>query len=170
MKGWIGSFVVVAVLAAFGAAAFAEGEHDGAPAVPEGFFKDASERNGAAIFLDGMELGGGRIRFEGGPRWLYMHGGGCASCHGDNGRGGVVPMMCVKKTPDITLKALMSGEHEHDGGKAEEIEAYTVPDIKRALELSVDPKGGGLDQCMPRWFLGDADFRDLLFYLKRLGE
>ena len=46
-------------------------------------------------------IGGEGIPFTGGPQWLLMHGGSCVNCHGRNGRGGFVPMMCSKKAPDI---------------------------------------------------------------------
>lgn len=129
------------------------------------FFKGASKQNGFSIYYDGITLKGERIEIDGGPHWLQMHGGGCASCHGDTGQGGFLPMMCNTKTPPITLKDLMSGEHEH-AGTEEKHTPYTIDTIKRALEFSINPALKPFDPCMPKWFLRDNDFRDLLFYMK----
>ncbi len=133
------------------------------------FFKGASKQNGWSIFYEGMTLQGKRIEIAGGPHWLYMHGGGCASCHGEKGQGGFTPMMCNKKTPPISLKALMSDEHEH-GADKEKHTPYTIETIKRALEFSINPAAERLDPCMPKWYLRENDFRDLLFYMKSIGE
>lgn len=133
------------------------------------FFKGASKQNGFSIYFDGMTLKGERIEIEGGPHWLYMHGGGCASCHGDKGQGGFLPMMCNSKTPPITLMALMSGEHVHDGTEDKHT-PYTIEKIKRALEFSINPALKPFDPCMPKWLLKEDDFRDLLYYMKSLDK
>ncbi len=133
------------------------------------FFNGASKQNGFSIYYDGMTLKGERIEIEGGPHWLYMHGGGCASCHGDKGQGGFTPMMCNKKTPPISFKALMSDEHKHDGIETGHA-PYTIDKIKRALEFSINPALKPLDPCMPKWFLKDDDFRDLLFYMQDMDQ
>lgn len=78
-------------------------------------------------------------------------------------------MMCVKTTPPITLKALLSAEHEH-AGKHEKHTPYTLTTIRRALESSVNPAGKPLSPCMPGWKLTDDEFRDLLFYLKSISQ
>lgn len=139
--------------------------------IPEIFFEGASRQNGMSIYYDGVTLAGRRIPFEGGPHWLSMHGGGCASCHGKDGRGNIVPMMCNKPTPPITLEALLSGGHEHAGGETGEAhEQYTLQSLRRALESGIEPSGETLDYCMPRWRLGDGDFRDLVLFLSDLPE
>ncbi len=52
-------------------------------------FKSPGER----IYYTGIGVNGYPIPFYGGPMWLRMHGGGCVSCHGVHGRGGVPVMM-----------------------------------------------------------------------------
>lgn len=166
----IGTMLICFLTAlAVGAALAGEGHDDAHPneKIPESFFENGSEQNGRNIFFAGMTLDGKRIRLEGGPHWLYMHGGGCANCHGGNGQGGFIPMMCNKQTPPITLKALLSGEHEHEG-ESEKHTPYTLQTLRRALESSVNPAGKPLDPCMPRWHLTDDEYRDLILYLNSL--
>ncbi len=113
--------------------------------------------NGEMIFMTGVNERGERIPFAAGPQWLYMHGGGCASCHGTDGRGGVYPMMCGVKTPDIRY-SILSEKH----GMSDE-------DIIRAITKGVDDEGNQLDLCMPRWQMSEKDIRDVIDYLKELG-
>ncbi len=111
--------------------------------------------NGERIFMTGINENGERISFTAGPQWLYMHGGGCASCHGVDGRGGIYPMMCNIKSPDIRYSTLT----KH--GMSEE-------DIKRAITNGIDEDGEKLDYCMPRWHMSEKDLNDLIEYLKQL--
>ncbi len=113
--------------------------------------------NGEMIYVSGVNEKGERILFVGGPNWLYMHGGGCASCHGLDGKGGVYPMMCGVKTPDIRYSTLTK---EH--GMSDE-------DIKRAITKGIGDEGEELDYCMPRWQMSEKDINDLIEYLKQLG-
>lgn len=129
----------------------------------------ASEDNGKSIYYKGVTVSGKRIPIESGPHWLYMHGGGCANCHGADGLGGYVPHMCTVQTPPITLEALLSDEHDHDGDE-EEHTPYTLQTIRRAIETSVNPAGKQLNPCMPKWHLTDGEYRDLLQYLKTLSK
>ena len=126
--------------------------------------------NGEQIYFTGTSSRGGVIPFEGGPMWLRMHGGGCASCHGSSGRGGAPVMMGTAIPPDIRYNSLTSGEHHHheEGEKGEENEKYTDDLIKRAITRGLDPEGKPLDWTMPRYYMRDADFQDLLEYLKTL--
>ncbi len=112
--------------------------------------------NGELIFMTGVNEEGERVPFVGGPQWLYMHGGGCASCHGTDGKGGVYPMMCDVKTPDIRYSTLTE---EH--GMSEE-------DIKKAITRGIDGEGEELDYCMPRWQMSEKDLNDVVEYLKEL--
>ncbi|SOB60464.1 conserved exported protein of unknown function [Pseudodesulfovibrio profundus] len=135
----------------------------------DGFFKGASLENGSRIYFVGRTISGKPVERTGGPHWLYMHGGGCANCHGDNGQGGIVPMMCAKSSPPITMKALTSGTHKHNGTE-EHHTPYTIETIRQALEKSVNPDLKPFSPCMPQWFLSDTDFRDLLYKLKELDK
>lgn len=156
--------------AVFSISAHASKGHEGAHSEgTKDFFKGASKENGHNIYLHGVTLAGEKIEFEGGPGWLKEYGGGCANCHGDKAQGGFLPSDCGKKTPSIRLDTLLSGEHEH-GGMKEKHTPYTIQTIRRGLESSVNPDGKPYAPCMPKWFLSDDDFRDLLFYLKNLSE
>lgn len=143
--------------------------HGESELVSESFLQGASELNGESIYIEGMTLGGKIIPTDGGPHWLSMHGGGCSSCHGADGRGGFTPMMCTKSTPVITLEALLSGTHDH-GGKKEKHTPYTLETIRRALESSVNPDGKPFVPCMPRWYLTDNEFRDLISHMLQLPQ
>lgn len=106
------------------------------------FVKDASLSNGQRIYETDFNDKGRRIRFEGGPHWLLMHGGGCASCHGQHGEGGIYPRMCFfKKSSAITFKALTSVEDEHDQSEEHAHVPYTIETIRRAIEEGVEPDG-----------------------------
>jgi len=73
-------------------------------------------------------------------------------------------MMGTAIPADIRYEALIKGEYEH--GKKET--PYTDALIKRAITEGLDPDGDALDWTMPRWQVSDADFADLLAYLKTL--
>lgn len=126
---------------------------------PETPYQQVAEyrSNGEMIFMTGVNQKGERIPFVGGPQWLYMHGGGCASCHGVDGKGGIYPMMCGVKTPDIRYSTLTKTH-----GMSEE-------DIKRAITQGIGDEGEELNPCMPRWQMTEEDLNDLIDYLKQLG-
>ncbi len=113
--------------------------------------------NGEMIFMTGVNEKGERIPFTGGPQWLFMHGGGCASCHGIDGRGGIYPMMCGIKTPDIRYSTLTQKHGMSDD------------DIRRAITQGRGDEGEELDYCMPRWQMTEKDLNDVIDYLKQLG-
>ena len=121
--------------------------------------------NGERIYYTGINEQGQRIPFEGGPMWLYMHGGGCVSCHGEDGRGGVPVMMGTEIPPDIRYEHLIGEEHEEEG---EEHPPYTDETIKRAITQGLNPAGEPLDYTMPHFRMSEADLNDLLEYLKAL--
>ena len=74
--------------------------------------------------------------------------------------GGAIPS-------DIRYEALTREEHR-EGEKTREHPPYTDLLIRRAITEGRDPAGNPLDWTMPRWRMGDADFADLLAYLKTL--
>jgi len=120
--------------------------------------------NGEQIYYTGVNAKTGPIPRVGGPMWVQMGGTGCVACHGIQGRGGVPVMMGTAIPADIRYEALIKGEYEH--GKKET--PYTDSLIKRAITEGLDPDGHALDWTMPRWQVSDADFADLLAYLKTL--
>jgi mono/diheme cytochrome c family protein len=122
---------------------------------------------GEQIYYTGISGSGYPTPLYGGPMWLRMHGGGCVSCHGIQGRGGVPVMMGTAIPTDIRYGAL-TGEEEHvHEGKAEE-HKYTDPLIKRAITQGLHADGKGLDWTMPRWQMSDPDLNELIEYLKTL--
>jgi hypothetical protein len=69
--------------------------------------------------------------------------------------------------PDLRYDVLTKGERE-EGQEEIEHPPYTDALIKRAITRGLDPAGEPLDWTMPRWRISDADFADLLAYLKTL--
>ncbi|MCL7454437.1 MAG: cytochrome c [Anaerolineae bacterium] len=134
-------------------------------AVDNGPILDRFASNGERIYLTGTNSQGERIPFTGGPRWLYMRGGGCADCHGPRGQGGQVVMMGTIEAPNIQYEHLIEEEH----GEGEEHPPYTEDLIKRAITEGLDPAGRPLDRFMPRWQLSDQDLNDLVDYMKTLN-
>lgn len=100
------------------------------------------------------------ISFSGGPAWFQMHDGGCAVCHGPNGKGGRVPMGRFT-APDIRYSRLTK---PHDDEPALDDEG-----IKRAITEGEDSDGKELSGNMPRWDMSDEDLNDLIEYLKQLN-
>jgi cytochrome c oxidase subunit 2 len=127
------------------------------------------ESNGEMIYFTGVNARGEHIPFSGGPRWLYMHGGGCADCHGSDGQGGTPVMMGTAIPSDIRYRHLVE-EEKHEHGESEEHPAYTDELIKRAITEGLDPAGRPLDLTMPRWRMSEKDLDDLLAFLKGLDE
>ena len=109
---------------------------------------------GERIFLTGRGSDG-PIPFEGGPFWLSMHGGGCAACHGADGRGGRPVMMLGIVPPDIRYSTLVS-------------QGYNDGLIARAIASGLHEDGELLDPAMPRWRMSSPDLTELIAYLKTL--
>ena len=134
-----------------------------APELPQGYAS-----NGETIYFTGFNDQGERIPFSGGPMWLSMHGGGCASCHGPDGRGGAPVMMGTEIPPDIRYHHLIEEEHEEEHEEEEAHPPYTDETIKRAITEGVEPDGEPMDLTMPRWQMSERDLDDLLEFMKTL--
>ncbi len=113
--------------------------------------------DGQTIYMTGYTTQGQRISFSDGPQWLRVHGGGCADCHGADGRGGQPVMMGTEVPPDIRYAALLAYNPP-----------YTDDLIKRAITKGLDSEGEKLDPTMPRWQMTDQELNDVLAYLKTL--
>ena len=90
----------------------------------------------------------------------------CAGCHGADGRGepegGVTP-------PDITWHTQTNPYGAHrPRGKVRP--PYTDRLVIRAFTLGLDSAGDRLDPVMPQFHLASTDARDLVAYLKILGN
>ncbi len=114
------------------------------------------ESNGEKIYFTGINEKGERIPFTGGPQWLIMHGGSCVNCHGRDGSGGFVPMMCDETSPNIKYTELAE-------------EGMSEDEIKIAITKGIH-EGKELDWCMPRWQMSKKDLDDLIEYLKKLDS
>ena len=153
-----GLVLVFCVALFFGASVVTRSSSEVAPS-------DQYVSNGQLIYFTGRNQRGERIPFEGGPMWLYMRGGSCATCHGADGRGDAPVMMGTEIPGDIRYHHLLEEEHE----EAEEHPPFTDELIERAITLGLDPAGEPLDQTMPRWRMSDQDLDDLLEFLGTLN-
>jgi cytochrome c oxidase subunit 2 len=140
-----------------------------------GIFGDDYASNGERIYFTGSSATGLTITAQ--MPGMHRMGSGmmaCASCHGEDGRGGTVRMMMSTfEAPDIRYERLTSLEHGDaeaaDEGEAhEEHPPYTDETIKRAITQGLDPAGEPLEWMMPRWDMTDQQLDDLLAYLKTL--
>ncbi len=129
-----------------------------------GYNKDSFSSNGERIYYTGIDSTGRRIGFEGGPMWLYMHGGSCVDCHGTNGKGGVPVMMGTAIPADLTN---LFATHSHGDEKMVMV-PYTDDLLKRAITKGIDANGESLDPIMPRWYVPEKDLNDLVDYIKTL--
>jgi mono/diheme cytochrome c family protein len=128
-----------------------------------GFLPVSHTDNGRRIFLYGATAGGRAVENSHG-----MEGVGCAMCHGDNGRGG---MMHGIPAPDIRFDQLTDPRgHEHpDTGRRHP--AFNRETVKAAIVAGIDSGGNALHPEMPRWTgLSGVDLEDLLDYLQFLSR
>lgn len=110
---------------------------------------DGPLANGERIYREGRAAGGRPIENS------LNVAGGCASCHGRDGRGRAFAGALL----DITPGALARG-----GSRP----PYTVQTLRAAIRDGTDPAGRPLDPLMPRWRLGERDLNNLLAYLRTL--
>lgn len=135
--------------------------------------------NGELIYFQATNDRGERITYRGGsaflsPGMMMDTGLSCASCHGQNARGGVHMMyMQVMDSPDIHWSALageIEGEHDEEAEPRDEhAEAhaeYDLENFRMAVVEGKHPNGELLSSDMPRWNIGDGDLEDLAEFLK----
>ena len=113
---------------------------------------------GERIFLTGVGSDGQAISHTASRvarSSLMMGGGGCASCHGADGRGGTLRTMsgAAIQAPDVTYDALVKS-------------GFTEATIRRAILSGLDESGKPLDAAMPRWQMSPADLGATIAYLK----
>ena len=116
---------------------------------------------GERIFLTGVGSDGQAISHTASRvarSSLMMGGGGCASCHGADGRGGTLRTMsgAAIQAPDVTYDALVKS-------------GFTEATIRRAILSGLDESGKPLDAAMPRWQMSPADLGATIAYLKALA-
>lgn len=114
---------------------------------------------GRSIYLTGVGSDGTAIPRSATTMRGMMARQGCATCHGNDGRGGTitVPGSDSIEAPDIRYSALRD-------------EGFTDDSIARAIREGVDERGDDLDLMMPRWNMSDTDMKYLIEYLKELSD
>lgn len=130
----------------------------------------ANLENGKLIYDTGKHLSGGYISFKAGPHWLHSDGGGCAACHGKNGRGNSNVDSCFSAAPPIAYKFLAGNGYPATQRANGEHPIFTEKSLRRLLEYGFKPQGDETDYCMPRWNLSDKNYSDLLGYLIELDK
>jgi hypothetical protein len=122
------------------------------------------DSNGERIYFTGKSRTGRPITFSGGNMHLRMMGGSCATCHGDNRKGGIrmMPRFWVI-APALTRGALFD-DHGDDGHG--DHDRYTEASLRRAISEGRDAGGKPLADSMPRWSMDEAQLKDLLEYLR----
>jgi ABC-type branched-subunit amino acid transport system substrate-binding protein len=115
-----------------------------------------AEQVGKKIYRDGIGTRPVRATIAGG---IEARGTEypCIACHGEEGKGG---REGGARIADISASALAAARRG----------AYDDRSIARAIAQGVNATGGSLDALMPRYDMADADTRNLLAYLKRLGN
>ena len=116
---------------------------------------------GERIFLTGVGSDGQAIPHTASrvaQSSLMMDGGGCASCHGADGRGRALRTMSgtAIQAPDVTYDALAKS-------------GFTDATIRGAILNGLDESGKPLDAAMPRWQMTPGDLMATIAYLKELA-
>lgn len=114
--------------------------------------KDIDLTNGAAIYNTGKDIFGKMIPIGGGPSWIILEGGGCSSCHGEDGMG-KREVRDLKLSPPNIKKAITKGRGMSD----EEMESL--------LKWGVTEDGRTLSWEMPRFAIPLRDLKDLKGYI-----
>ena len=131
------------------------------PAEPGAPATTADGDLGKAIFTTGVGASGSHVPFEKGSDKFRANPGGCARCHGDDGRGVQPPR---GRTPAVTYASLRSPQGEQPA-------QFPSDDaVKQAVMKGLDEKGEPLSPGMPRWQFTDPEFAALVDYLKSLDE
>lgn len=133
---------------------------------PEGL--TPAESRGKIIYTTARSPSGNELSYwlVGGGQRLPARGVTCATCHGEDGRGGREGNV---RAPDITYEALTKPGHVTLPSRRKRA-PYTDALLARAITQGLDSSGQQLNLLMPRWSLSDSDLQDLLTYLKRLGS
>ncbi len=137
-----------------------------------------SGSNGQLIYFNATNDRGELLTYRGGPDVIGPGMMGtrlsCASCHGQEARGGVHMMhMRVMDAPDIRWSVLageVGEEHASEGDPEDEhTEAhagYDLVNFRMAVVEGQHPNGERLNAEMPRWQIGDGDLKDLAEFLR----
>ena len=122
----------------------------------EGLERKPDLANGGSIYEKGIDLKGKMVPISGGPDWLITKGGGCAACHGQDGRGGK-PVEGLTIVPPNIVKAVKKG-----------IGGMSAGEFGALIKWGELPSGKELSHEMPRFDVPDNEAIDLLEYIKKL--
>ncbi|MDH3944523.1 MAG: hypothetical protein OEV06_10560, partial [Anaerolineae bacterium] len=133
------------------------------------------DSNGQKIYFTGINQSGEQIDYLGGGSsggMMMNQNLSCASCHGDDGRGGLHFMhMTVMDSPslrDFSSEPAQDGHEEsnnHLDEHALEHSAYSIEDFVKAVVFGTHPNGDSLNGDMPRWYMGEDDLMDLYKFI-----
>jgi hypothetical protein len=112
--------------------------------------------NGGSIYEKGKDLKGRMIPVSEGPAWFLTKGGGCAACHGENGRGGKTIDGLSIAPPNI--RSAVKGS----------IMGMSAKEFTALVKWGERPNGKMLSYEMPRFDVPDSEIIDLMEYIKRL--
>lgn len=112
--------------------------------------------NGGAIYERGTDLTGRMIPVSGGPGWYATEGGGCAVCHGHDGRGGEKVRGLTITPPNIR------------GSVGGPIVEMSVEKFTGLVKWGERPGGKALSNEMPRFDVPERDMTDLMAYIRQL--
>jgi hypothetical protein len=117
---------------------------------------------GQRIYMTGTNADGVTIGRESVPEAegaMLLGGGGCAACHGSDGKGGKAAAASGSSisAPNITYGALKNA-------------GYTDETIANAIQYCTDEAGESLDDVMPCWQMSAVDVKATIDYLKVLGK
>lgn len=110
---------------------------------------------GQQIYATGLNASGLHVPFTAGSARFKKNPGGCAGCHGPEGRGH------EGFAPATTYSALRSGAKPLYPSDAA---------VLKAIRSGEDEEGEALSAAMPRWKLTDAEGSALLEQLKALDK
>jgi cytochrome c oxidase subunit 2 len=126
----------------------------------QGSFGSLGER----IYLTGTDENGRPIPRSGGIG-MMSSGGGCADCHGRDGKGRTIRMMMGQfETPDIRWSTLTAPRDPQGQPQT----PFNEASFAHAVRDGVDPEGQRLKSPMPLWQLTDADVGAVVRYLRTL--
>jgi hypothetical protein len=112
--------------------------------------------NGGSIYEKGTDLQGRMIPISEGPSWFLTKGGGCAACHGENGRGGK-PVAGLSMVPP-NIKRAVKGS----------IAGMSEKEFTDLVRWGQRPNGKELSYEMPRFDVPEGEIIDLMEYIKLL--
>jgi mono/diheme cytochrome c family protein len=131
------------------------------PGTPPPAEPAADKDLGRSIYATGIGAARTFVTFEKGPEKWREKPTGCATCHGEDGRGVQTPQ---GKSPAVTYASLREAEE----GKTPHFPSDEA--LKQAIVEGVEEGGEQLSAAMPRWKLSDEEFGALLDYLKSLDK